>query len=248
LAQHPDVVAIGSNFAAFDEQEGVFDRAHAATYYSELARHGLATLFDKSEKFDGGRADWLHRPLSPALTVYSGEVWRRLLLGNFMHPPTMMFRAGAREKAGWLQEKLRKNEDWEYITRVARLGRLAFVDGPLLRYRRHPNQLSSEQRSAESLLNQIRVYEEHLRSCSSVDPGLTKAITLRMAESHAEASYILAELDKVAAFRHLATALRLDPGGTRGLFRLAARILVPSFGLRMLRSLRRSSRSSRSKP
>jgi glycosyltransferase involved in cell wall biosynthesis len=236
FAQNPAIVAVGTNFAAFDGSGRVFDPAHAVSYYSELALHGFAGIFRNSEEFDGRNVEWLAHPLSRPSKVYWGHVWNRLLLGNFMHPPTMMIRSSVREHAGWLRNDLRGNEDWEYITRVARLGPIALIDSPLLRYRCHAGQMSSE-RSPLAALTLIQVLEAHLRLCNNLGPGMLRELNSRLAESHVDAAYTFAESEKRKAAHHLIKAAQLNPRTRRLAFNLA-RALVPSTFLRIVRGLR----------
>jgi glycosyltransferase involved in cell wall biosynthesis len=236
LAHNPAAVAVGSNFAAFDGESRVFDPAHAKSYYSELAQHGLAGIFPNCEDFDGRTVEWIAPPLAQTCKVYWGDAWQRLLLGNFMHPPTMMMRAKVREQVGWLQEDLRKTEDWEYITRIARCGAIAFIDAPLLRYRCHPGQMSFN-RSMVGPLSWIRVLESHRRMCSNVRADLVREFDSRLAQAHADASIHFAAHDKQRALHHLLTALRLDPSESQFLHHLAL-ILAPASVLGMYRKLR----------
>lgn len=236
LCHNEQVVAIGSNFSAFETGKGISDPSNASRRYSELAAFGLAGLFPKVEDFDGRDVAWLKAPLNPTRKIYWGDVWGRLLLGNFMHPPTMMIRASACARAGWLEEDLRTNEDWEYITRISRLGPVASIDAALLRYRIHPNQMSSGG-SPLGAINCIRVYEKHRRLCAD-DAALLAEIDVRLAGMHAEASYRFAGIDSRKALRHLFTAARISPREARFLFHLA-RILMPRKGMQLLRALRR---------
>jgi hypothetical protein len=240
LAQNPAAVAVGTNFSAFEGDGRVFDPAHAVTYYSELALHGLAGVFQNSEDFDGRDVGWVAQPLSQPCKVYWGDAWQGLLLGNFMHPPTMMIRSHVRERAGWLQEDLRKHEDWEYLTRIARFGAMAFIDAPLLKYRCHSAQMSSEA-TPEGPLNCIRVLESHLRLCGHASADVLRKFDSRLADSHADAAYALARLDKMSALRHLSTAVLLNRLRLRRRYAShLARILVPADVLRMIRGLRGS--------
>ena len=235
LCHNEQVVAVGSNFSAFETGKGIFDPSHAASYYSELAENGFAGLFPNVEDFDGRGVAWLEQPLSPSRRVYWGNVWKRLLLGNFMHPPTMMIRTSACARTGWLAEDVKTNEDWEYITRLSRLGPVASIDAPLLRYRRHPNQMSGN--SAMGALSCIRVFEGHRRLCGD-DAEMVRQIDVRLARTHAVASYRLAEGERRKALKHLLAAVGIAPGESRFFFHLA-RIVVPHRGVQLLKSLRR---------
>jgi glycosyltransferase involved in cell wall biosynthesis len=235
LAHKPEVVAVGSNFCAVDADGRVFDDSHAKSYYLELANRGLEGIFERRESFDGRDVAWLD-PLTSARMVHWGHVWGRLLVGNFMHPPTMMIRSSTREKAGWLREDLRGHEDWEYITRVAKLGAVAFIDAPLLKYRRHSQQLSSH-KSPAAIRTWLRVLESHLLLGADLGPDLRREIERELAAVHATGAYALGEEHKKEALLHLIAAARMSPREKR-LLVLLARILVPAGILRLARRLR----------
>lgn len=228
------VAAIGSEFAAIDEQGRVFDLAHSSSYYSEFARYGVAGLFSKRELFDGSGVAW-DAQLSRSYEVYSGDVWRRLVFGNFMHPPTMMMRRSAVERVGLLRTDITSAEDWEYITRLSRVGRIAFVCAPLLRYRRHPGQMSLN-KAVTSTLSRITVLEDTRARHHAELIALDAEIRRQLAEFHQEAAYMHADLDRAVALSHLASAFRLEPRSTRFVFNLA-RIAMPKAGLLWLRKM-----------
>jgi glycosyltransferase involved in cell wall biosynthesis len=235
LAHNREVVALGGNFAAFDET-GILDPANAAAYYSELGDSSLEAIFSRRELFDGSGVDWLPKRFDPPLAVHVGDVWRKLVFGNFMHPGTMMMRRTAVERAGWLRTDIRGSEDWQYITRIARLGPLAFIDAPLLQYRYHAGQMSigtSGEGAAKIAAVLARTLEEHGAELADERPALLK----RLAEFNAAAAYALADRQPRRALGHLVEAARLDWRGARIPFHLA-RILAPTRALELARRLR----------
>lgn len=240
LTHNQEVMAIGSDFAAFEGEGRIIDSAHAANYYSELAERGLDGTFPNVEDFDGRSVAWLPQPLPQVNKVHWGPVWRHLLLGNFIHPPTLMMRANACSRAGWLKEDLRTNEDWEYITRLARLGPLAFVEAPLLRYRCHPHQMSSAGSSPLGAINCIRVLEAHRQQCDALDIDMLGRIDVRLARAHTETAYYLSHSNRRQALWHLLRARSIAPREARLLFHVV-RMLVPLRGIEFLRSLRHAS-------
>jgi glycosyltransferase involved in cell wall biosynthesis len=229
LTHNPEVVAIGTNFAAFTNGGAVFDRAYAKKYYSEIGRHGLDQLFPAHEDFDPNGASATEAKSQP-LSVYFGVVWERLIFGNFIHPPTLMLRRSAREAAGWLRSGLRMAEDWEYITRLARLGPIGFIDAPLLNYRCHPQQMSADE-SPWICLNQIDVLESTIRDPGSHPPQLSRKLEIQLSEFHQNAARAFAGVDTRKALRHLVQAARLNLRGSRVPFHLA-RIFAYAVGLK----------------
>lgn len=243
MALHPEVLAVGANFSAFDDLSGEFDHVHAARYYLQVTRFGLAGLFPERETIgDTG----LFRDLEslPArTTVYRGDVWRRLVLGNFIHPPTLMLRRQVVEHTGKLRQGIRTAEDWEYITRVARQGPVAFIDAPLIRYRCHSRQMSSASGS-QVALSSICVLEWNLAEYTSDLEAIKPDILRTLGEFHADAAYSLADLKTSLALLHLCKAVRLNPSGTRFGW-LLARILAPDALLQLVRKQRERFRASR---
>ncbi len=234
LTHNPAVAAIGSDFAAIDVSGRPLDQSHSAAYYSEFARYGLSELFPHREQFDGRNIPWF--PSGATYEIHVGDVWRRLIFGNFMHPPTMMMRRSAVAQVGKLREGITSAEDWEYITRLSRVGDLAFVNTPLLRYRRHPNQMSRVM-SATSTVSRITVLEETRVKHAEQLRDLESKIVSQLVDFHQDAAYTYAELNRGLALTHLWSAMRLEPKETRVLFHLA-RILAPKSGLELLRRLR----------
>lgn len=135
---HPDVVAVCSDFSAFVSPDVEIERSHIASYYGAVRRFGgmAAILRERSALPDAG--------LPAPVSVLAGQAYETLLLGNFVHPPTMLVRRRAMVEAGFLEETLRIGSEYEQTIRIARLGRIAYLEMPLLRYRRSDSQLSSE--------------------------------------------------------------------------------------------------------
>lgn len=226
LQAHPEVVAVGTSFSAFDDS-GIFDANYAAHYYGQVRSHGLGGLFQTKAPFasDGQRCD-----------AYSGDVWERLLFGNFIHPPTLMLRRSARERVGWLRNGIRYAEDWDYILRLAETGQLAVLDLPLLRYRCHAGQMSNEN-AANAALNSLRVLEwqiaEHPERVSVMGTDLNE----RFAECHATVAYALADRRQLEALGHLFLATHFDRKRVH-FWRNFARIAAGRHGLELLRNIR----------
>jgi len=244
LASHPDVVAVGSNFSAFDADIGTFDKAHAARYYTQIKKNGLDGLFPNVIDFDGSGIDWAPQALGKSYRVHSGDVWQRLVLGNFIHPPTLTMRKEARERAGWTRLGNRRGGDWEYIIALAKLGPLAFIDDALLEYRCHPEQMSSSTGSPDPALDCVEIVERLLADPDVLcNEALQASLREKRGELHLDAAYALAELSPARALLHLRESWK-SPAARKHIPRNLARILMPRAGLRLLRRLRREDLST----
>jgi glycosyltransferase involved in cell wall biosynthesis len=163
LEAHPQVWLCCSEFSAFDA-DGRVAAALSATYYSShgdttagLSRQaGLTALFGPNHAAAG----------EPALHI--GPVYERMVHGNFIHPPTVMFRRGVLQAAGTFERGAGSMCDWDWLVRVARLGPVAFIDAPLLDYRLSPGQMSSPRNRVRSYVDIVQVAE---RICLR-DPAL----------------------------------------------------------------------------
>ncbi len=71
---------------------------------------------------------------------YSGNVFEKLLLRNFVVSATPMVRREYLEKTSGFETKYVPYEDWELWLRLSTLGNFHFIDSPLAYYRIHPAQ------------------------------------------------------------------------------------------------------------
>ena len=121
LKNNPEIHAVSSEFSAFDEN-GTINSHYMRTYYPSL---GLV---------DGSLSKLLSIANS-GIKSYKGNLFDHLLLGNFLHPPTLVFRRELIDKAGPQREDLGSATDYEYILRLSLLSPLALLDEVLLDYR-----------------------------------------------------------------------------------------------------------------
>ena len=143
LTRHPEVVLCSSDFAAFGES-GPISPSYGSTYYSAIGDASrLDSLYPEHETFEFGRGAWPGLEAPASIAVRRGNVYRELAFGNFVHPPTVMFRKDVLERAGPADDALRYTSDWDWFVRMARLGPFAHIARPLLDYRISASQMSS---------------------------------------------------------------------------------------------------------
>ncbi len=167
LQRWPEVVLCCSDFDAFNEQ-GVVGTAYASRYYASIGRapEGVKSLLGQAEVLDLKGC----LPASPAATesdrqatVHRGNAYRALAHGNFVHPPTIMFRRTLLDTAGTFDTEAGSMCDWDWITRVAAVGSIAFVERPLLEYRLSSTQMSSARHRIRASNDTLRVAERICR-------------------------------------------------------------------------------------
>lgn len=205
LRRHPDHVLAASDFSAFDDEDGYFDRSHARTYYAAIDRAGgLARIFPRRSTLrTEGLAPGV--PLPPEVHVYHGEAFGALVGGNCLHPPTVVFRRDVAARAGLLHKRFGRDSDYEYLLRLSRLGPVAYVDYPLMRYRYSPDQMSSDRFLTEIAAARVTV----LDMLKGRDPHLLRRrdFRRRLGYSHLAVAHTLSDRDRRAAAGHLVRSL-----------------------------------------
>jgi glycosyltransferase involved in cell wall biosynthesis len=241
LSGRPDVVLSGTEFSSFDESGPLAQRS-AREYYGRLARaaQGPRTFFEESDSVDIAR--WMPQPSDApvSMPVYAGNVYRHLALGNFIHPPTVMFRRELMATIGMFDETIRNGCDWEWLVRASRAGKFAFVDRPLLRYRRSSSQMSGPR-------HKLQLYTDilgNLRKFASDDPDVPRwggrTYQRALGDACIDLASAVVETDRLGALALLGEALRNRTINRSGL-RVLAKALAPQGVVRRIRERRRAS-------
>ena len=93
-------------------------------------------------------------------TVYYGNIFQTLFLGNFILPTSLVMRRAAALAVGPFTS-LRTQEDYEYLLRFARQHPVGFVPVPQVCYRRHPEQLTSFEKLESVVLGAASVIDQY---------------------------------------------------------------------------------------
>lgn len=230
----PEVVMCAGDFDAFDDRDGRVSAGHAARYYARIgrARQGIRSLLRRRDPLETAWGEQFH--------VCHGPAYEELAHGNFMHPPTLMFRRELlrADQAGSFEDEARSMCDWDWIARAAAVGEVAFIERELLDYRLSPTQMSSPRHRVRATLDTLLVAE---RICQR-DPELYLSELPRFMHDlgfHcADAADALVETDRRRAFqlvmRSITRFSRLDAMTLRVL----AKVLTPSWALTALRHRR----------
>lgn len=222
LRQQPDTVLCSSDFSAFDSR-GPISGSYCSTYYSRCSdtNGGVRARYPRESRLqlDGETA-----------RVFHGPVYDEVALGNFVHPPTALFRRGLLDRAGEFDAAADTMCDWDWLARAAGVGDFAHIDRPLLRYRRSDTQISSAAGQARGALAALAV----LRHLQQRDP----ALALRQAPGQRrlranltlDAAYALAERERLRSLSLLGRGLLLHGHGAPWPFvaRTLARIALPA--------------------
>ncbi len=205
LGEQPQLVLCGSDFSAFSSA-GPVASSYGATYYSRCsaAAGGVAARYASRGQLD--ISDCLPTAPTDAVIVptYFGHIYEEIALGNFVHPPTVLFRRSVLDVVGLFDPAIRSNGDWNWLVKVARVGAVGFIDRPLLRYRLSSTQISSSDRALTDALQVAHLI------CAR-DPGLSERAPARFRERfgnlYASAANARVETSRVEALRLLATSV-----------------------------------------
>lgn len=80
--------------------------------------------------------------------VYAGRAAPLIALMHLCWGNASLFRKSALDAVGGFDERVGQYEDWHLVARIALRHPIAFVDVPVMRYRRHPDQISKNPRAA----------------------------------------------------------------------------------------------------
>jgi glycosyltransferase involved in cell wall biosynthesis len=202
LVSRPTIGLVSSDFTAFKTPDVDLEASHIVSYYDAASRlGGMRNLYPHVLGGLGSGAE-------PGV-VRAGRVYDDLVWGNFVHPPTVMARRAVLEAAGDSDETLKYSSDYELILRMARLTEFAYIDAPLLRYRRSDGQMSRVHAGERMQLEGIRILEKLRRDDPGAYARLNPVIRRRLAESHIAAADEIGATDRVRALGHIYQGLRL---------------------------------------
>ena len=224
----PSLVLVSTDFSAFrTEAEGDYEASHIRSYYDAYRRlGGHASIYPKRTQIENAAA--------PA--VLSGPVADQLLYGNFVHPPTVMATRTAMQNAGAFDESLRYSSDYDLILRLARLGDFGFIDAPLLRYRRTPQQMSGSTSYGHMQMETLRILDKVAAANAGADAGITRLIKRRKSESLVSAASTIGPTERRKAISLLVDGWRFGVPLKQSAVALA-RIAVPTPVQRLMRNI-----------
>ena len=236
LRARPEILLCSTDFSSFDAT-GLIERSSIGAYYSRCnaAHGGVGARYDEHGGFVLPVAA-CGRPIGSEVPTHSGRPFEQLLLGNFIHPPTVMFRRAVLDLAGNFDPSIRIACEWEWLVRVARAGAVGYIDLPLLGYRRSASQISSSPAmNLDSLRVALAMHRRYARP-RSLEPA---AVRRQLGRLELQAAYAIAPERRRTALALLASSL-LRRGVLSSLsLRTLVRALVPGAMLQRLRAARR---------
>ncbi|MGQ0598713.1 glycosyltransferase family 2 protein [Aquabacterium sp.] len=160
LDQHPEIGLCCTEFSAFSDKGPIAER-YSPYYYAQCAadRGGAAAQFPRKTTLNVAACLPVPAASPVNVPVYLGSVYDTMACGNFAHPPTVLFRAALVDQIGGFDPAARLSTDWDWLVRAARVTDFAYIDRPLLNYRRSSMQISSERYSKKASVDVVKVAE-----------------------------------------------------------------------------------------
>jgi GT2 family glycosyltransferase len=237
LQTHPDILLCCSDFGAFDDTGPLQPDAYCSVYYSRCSpRHGgVRARYPRQQRFALLPHETVRHGGLTEIAVYCGDVHGELRHGNFIHPPTVMFRREALRRAGPFDPAIRIVCEWEWFVRVARAGPIAHLDLPLLDYRRSATQISAQPHAAlDALAVAKKIYAGEAPRCSAAAAAARRHLgTLSLG-----AADMLAQAERWAALRLLAESVLVHRTVKARTLRTLIKIATPATVLRSMRRRR----------
>jgi glycosyltransferase involved in cell wall biosynthesis len=235
MREQPQLVLCSSDFSAFNAN-GPVSASHIATYYSRCsaAEGGVIARYPRRGSLEIGGC--MNDPPDGPLQVPTcfGPVYDEIALGNFVHPPTVMFRRSVLKEAGGFEQGAGTMCDWDWLVRVAREGEFGFIERPLLQYRLSASQMSANKNAK---INSVLVAK---RICER-DPQLFQRQPERfrqlLGELYADAAEAIAEKRGLDASRFLAISVLRYRTVSRQSPRTLVKAVTPAPLIRALRTL-----------
>ena len=240
MMSNPGVVMTSTDFSAFNDQ-GVIEKSHIRSYYGVIDKtpNGFAGIYSRRDVFDisallkSGAGD------NVMANVYSGHIHDSLVRGSCIHPPTVLIRRSATQEIGDVDESEPNGMDYDYFIRLSRLGKIAYIDMPLLYYRYSDDQMSSDKHLIDIKFSILRIIQKIQKD----DPGYvernSRFYRQRLALCHAGVAAAAAESNSYLAFTHLAKSIGLGHLDRQTL-KVLAKAILPSWLLQKYRRLNAS--------
>ena len=228
VAACPDVDLVCSDFSLVDDRGERRQARYVKDKYRVFKAYGLdwPDMFPSRLELPDG-----------AGVVFHGRAFPALYLGNFLNTSSVVLRRRAIARAGEFTATLRTQEDYEYWLRVASGGGMAYVDRPLLAFRRRDGQLTAADQ-------QVRLNEDMLSVVQAMAPtarAVMPAAQVASRVSERAVAVALARLgagDAPGARRGLRIALKSRPLSTTALALYVGSWLPPGFVDRLRRTVR----------
>jgi O-antigen/teichoic acid export membrane protein/GT2 family glycosyltransferase len=130
----PDAGMIWTDMEAVDADGTVFSRKYLRTKYHAYRWFRDEELFARSYPFVEVAPQM--GELASGGTLYAGDIYSAMIMGNLVHTSTVLIRRSRLEKVAGFNEEWLSGEDHDYHLRTCREGPVAFLDLATIQYQR----------------------------------------------------------------------------------------------------------------
>lgn len=236
--QIPEIVLCSSDFSAFIGKR-VIETSHIGSYYRAVSatEGGLKALYSQREELRTAGVTGIYSKPKEPITILCGQIYKHLVWGNFIHPPTVMVRHSVIKNVGGFEENIANATDYDWLIRVSRAGLVAYLDTPLLMYRYSNEQLSGPQHSAQISLDTVKT----LSKVRDADPVLYQRhwfrFRRRIGTCYLNAANASIEQDKIRSFSQLLKSIKCCVFTPQSL-KVIGKLILPRVALRFYRRFR----------
>jgi len=240
MDQRPDVDLCSTEFSAFNTQGQIAER-YSRVYYSQCAVNpGWAAAYFPHKALLDFRPHLSDKLVNHTPTdVYLGRVYEHIACGNFVHPPTVLFRARLLDKVGGFEPTFRMMSDWYWLVCAAKVGIFAYIDSPLLNYRRSATQISGNSPNAK--LDTMRIARRIVANDATLWQRQRAAMQWLLADVTLDAAYAQANARPALSLKLLLKAAF----AYRTVNNMTARTLARALTPRAIQALRQRRREAR---
>lgn len=235
LQKNPDIIICSTDFSAFNSDGHVSD-SHISNYYGIIrsTAEGIEQLYEEKRFLDTGQNPWTIND-SCEVKIHHGYIYKKIVWGNFIHPPTIMLRRSVAERVGFFDEKLFFACDYDWLIRVSRLGKIGYIERPLLKYRLHLGQSSSHRNIEPAILETIAVMNKIRCDDEKFYQANWQRFQKRLGHLYLELAHSLVERKRLSALGYLLHSLRYPFSVKLTTIKVLTKLIIPNFIIKMYR-------------
>ena len=208
LERLPEVGMVWTDMEAIDPSGKVFSPRYIREFYSSYRLWRMSALFSRQIPI-GKIAPHLPPEVTEG-TVFAGDIYSQMVMGNLVHTSTVLMRRERMEQTGLFNVEFKAGEDYDFHLRTTRAGPVAFADVPALLYQRG---LADRITRPEMRIHMARGFLRTLEATLARDrPRIRlpeEMIDLALSDAHGWIGDLALSLgDRDEAQHHLASSLR----------------------------------------
>jgi glycosyltransferase involved in cell wall biosynthesis len=186
MRANPDIGLCSTDFMEFNEN-GVLSNSGLNTYYSSVAQSpgGLSDIYTEQGTLEYGGHSFVTR---------KGNVYCHIAQGNFVHPPTVLFRRYLLDQCGLFDESIVNMCDHEWLVRVSRVTSFGYIEAPLLQYRRSEKQMSGLNHYVQAMLDNATVLESVCKNDPELQQNMAETFDKRLYLVYLDAADALSDI------------------------------------------------------